>query len=50
MRLEKVKTLFRLGLRNGMGLPIPVLTVRINRVLKQWSALALQIGRVVSFF
>ncbi|MGB9331632.1 MAG: hypothetical protein WCB10_12775 [Steroidobacteraceae bacterium] len=31
-RLRKVRTPFRLVLRNGMNPPIPVLTVRIDRV------------------
>jgi hypothetical protein len=32
-RLKKVKTPFRLVLRNGMSPPIPVLTVRIDRIV-----------------
>ena len=31
-RLRRVKTPFKLVLRNGMNPPIPVLTVRIDRV------------------
>jgi hypothetical protein len=32
-RLKKVKTPFRLVFRNGMHRPIPVLTVRIDKVV-----------------
>jgi hypothetical protein len=32
-RLSKVSTPFRLILRNGMNPPIPVLTVRIDRIV-----------------
>jgi hypothetical protein len=52
-RLRKVKTPFRLVLRNGMTPPIPVLTVRIDRVVPSpWGkarrgTYALHIGRVL---
>ena len=47
VRLKRVKTPFRLVLRNGMTPPIPVLTVRIDRVLKRRGAYELHIGRVL---
>jgi len=54
-RLRKVQTPFRLVLRNGMNPPIPVLTVRIDRIvpnpnrkgLRQKGSYALHIGRVL---
>jgi hypothetical protein len=46
-RLKKVKTPFRLVLRNGMTPPIPVLTVRIDRIVARNGAYELHIGRVL---
>ena len=60
-RLSKVSTPFRLVLRNGMNRPIPVLTVRIDRIVpnpnpnpnpkrksgKRKGNYALHIGRVL---
>jgi hypothetical protein len=54
-RLSKVKTPFRLVLRNGMNRPVPVLTVRIDRIVpnpkrkrrKRKDSYALHIGRVL---
>ena len=52
-RLKKVKTPFRLVLRNGMDHPIPVLTVRIDRIVPspmgkaRKGTYALHIGRVL---
>ncbi len=54
-RLSKVETPFRLVLRNGMNRPIPVLTVRIDRIApnprrkgrKRKGSYALHIGRIL---
>jgi hypothetical protein len=54
-RLSKVRTPFRLVLRNGMNPPVPVLTVRIDRIVpnpkrtgrKRKGSYALHIGRVL---
>jgi hypothetical protein len=52
-RLRKVSTPFRLVLRNGMNHPVPVLTVRIDRVVPSpkgkagRGTYALHIGRVL---
>lgn len=48
-RLKKVKTPFRLVLRNGMTPPIPVLTVRIDKVVtdRRRGEYQLHIGRVL---
>jgi hypothetical protein len=52
-RLRKVRTPFRLVLRNGMTPPIPVLTVRIDRIIpspkghRRGGTYALHIGRVL---
>jgi len=51
-RLKRVKTPFRLVLRNGMTPPIPVLHVRIDRVTRPTGKAhrgnyALHIGRVL---
>jgi hypothetical protein len=52
-RLRKVSTPFRLVLRNGMSPPIPVVTVRIDRVTPspkrrpRKGTYALHIGRVL---
>jgi hypothetical protein len=54
-RLAKVRTPFRLVLRNGMNPPIPVLTVRIDRIVpnpkrkgaRRQGSYALHIGRVL---
>ncbi len=52
-RLRKVRTPFKLVLRNGMNPPIPVLTVRIDRISpspnghRRGGAYALHIGRVL---
>lgn len=52
-RLRKVKTPFRLVLRNGMNPPIPILTVRIDRITRRKATseypplYALHIGRVL---
>ena len=48
-RLKRVRTPFRLVLRNGMSPPIPVLTVRIDRVKpnRRIGAYELHIGRVL---
>jgi hypothetical protein len=47
VRLKRVKTPFRLVLRNGMTPPIPVLKVRIDKVLKRRGNYELHIGRVL---
>jgi len=53
LRLRRVKTPFRLVLRNGMSPPIPVLTVRIDRIVPRpkgkvrRGAYQLHIGRVL---
>jgi hypothetical protein len=54
-RLSKVTTPFRLVLRNGMDHPIPVLTVRIDRIVpnptrknrRRKGVYALHIGRIL---
>jgi hypothetical protein len=54
-RLRRVQTPFRLVLRNGMNRPIPVLTVRIDRIepnpsrkgRKREGSYALHIGRIL---
>jgi len=46
-RLSKVSKPFRLVLRNGMNHPVPVLTVRIDRVSKRDGYYHLHIGRVL---
>jgi hypothetical protein len=46
-RLAKVKTPFRLVLRNGMTPPIPVLTVRVDKIEARRGAYELHIGRVL---
>jgi hypothetical protein len=54
-RLTRIATPFRLVLRNGMSPPIPVLTVRIDRIVpnpkrkgrKREGSYALHIGRVL---
>lgn len=52
-RLKKVKTPFRLVLRNGMNRPIPVVTVRIDRITRRKATCeyprlyALHIGRIL---
>jgi hypothetical protein len=54
-RLSKVNTPFRLVLRNGMSPPVPVVTVRIDRIVpnpkrkgrKRKGNYALHIGRVL---
>jgi len=52
-RLRRVKTPFKLVLRNGMNPPVPVVTVRIDRVFPspnrrpRRGAYALHIGRVL---
>ena len=52
-RLRKVRTPFRLVLRNGMSPPIPVVTVRIDRVTPnparrpRAGRYALHIGRIL---
>jgi hypothetical protein len=51
-RLRKVRTPFKLVLRNGMNPPIPVLTVRIDRITRPKSGpdkgtYALHIGRIL---
>ena len=48
-RLKRVRTPFRLILRNGMTPPIPVLTVRIDRVTtdRRNREYELHIGRVL---
>jgi hypothetical protein len=53
-KLRKVNTPFRLVLRNGMSPPIPVLTVRIDRIVpspkgkaRKGGDYALHIGRVL---
>ena len=46
-RLAKIKTPFRLVLRNGMTPPIPVLTVRIDKVRARQGNYELHIGRVL---
>jgi hypothetical protein len=53
-KLRKVSTPFRLILRNGMSPPIPVLTVRIDRIVPSARGnarkgdYALHIGRVLN--
>ena len=49
VRLKRVKTPFRLVLRNGMSPPIPVLTVRIDKVVtnRRLGEYQLHIGRVL---
>jgi len=55
LRLSRVSTPFRLLLRNGMNPPVPVLTVRINRIVpnpnrkgaRRKGSYALHIGRVL---
>jgi hypothetical protein len=55
LRLSRVSTPFRLVLRNGMNPPVPVLTVRIDRIVpnpkrtgrKPKGSYALHIGRVL---
>ena len=46
-RLRKITTPFRLVLRNGMSPPIPVLTVRIDKVVARGGDYELHIGRVL---
>ena len=54
-RLRKVQAPFRLVLRNGMNPPVPVVTVRIDRIVpnprrkagKRKGSYALHIGRVL---
>ena len=52
-RLSRVRTPFRLVLRNGMDHPIPVLTVRIDRIVPspkgktRKGTYALHIGRIL---
>ena len=50
-RLRKVKTPFKLVLRNGMNPPVPVLTVRIDRVQRNPpghpGTYGLHIGRIL---
>lgn len=54
-RLSRVKTPFRLVLRNGMNPPVPVVTVRIDRIVpnpkrkgrRQKRSYSLHIGRVL---
>jgi hypothetical protein len=52
-RLRKIKVPFRLVLRNGMTPPVPVLTVRVDRIVpspwgkKRSGTYALHIGRVL---
>ena len=46
-RLAAVKTPFRLVLRNGMTPPIPVLMVRIDKVVARRGNYELHIGRVL---
>ena len=52
-RLARVKTPFKLVLRNGMNPPIPVLTVRIDRIVPsprgkiRKGDYALHIGRIL---
>jgi hypothetical protein len=49
VRLKRVKTPFRLILRNGMTPPIPVLTVRIDKIVtdRRRGEYQLHIGRVL---
>jgi hypothetical protein len=49
VRLKRVKTPFRLVFRNGMIRPIPVLTVRIDKVVtnRRLGEYQLHIGRVL---
>jgi hypothetical protein len=49
IRLKRVRTPFRLILRNGMNPPIPVLTVRIDHVTtnRETGEYELRIGRVL---
>jgi hypothetical protein len=48
-RLSKVRTPFRLILRNGMNPPIPVLTVRIDKIVRNGreGEYELHIGRIL---
>jgi hypothetical protein len=46
-RLSNVITPFRLVLRNGMNNPVPVLTVRIDRISRRDGHYRLHIGRVL---
>lgn len=54
-RLSKVQIPFRLVLRNGMSPPVPVVTVRIDRIVpnprrqgsKRKGSYALHIGRIL---
>lgn len=46
-RLGKVSIPFTLVLRNGMTRPVPVLTVRIDRISKRDGHYELHIGRVL---
>ena|ERR1700679_3471477 len=52
-RLSKISTPFRLVLRNGMNPPIPVLTVRVDRIVPnpkgtaRRGTYALHIGRIL---
>jgi hypothetical protein len=49
VRLKRVETPFRLVLRNGMTPPIPVMTVRIDKIVtdRQRGEYRLHIGRVL---
>ena len=49
LRLGRVKTPFRLILRNGMRPPVPQLEVRIDKIVRQGRSgvYALHIGRVL---
>jgi hypothetical protein len=46
-RLSKVRTPFCLVLRNGMSPPIPIVTVRIDRISKKDGHYELHIGSVL---
>jgi hypothetical protein len=46
-KLSKVRTPFCLVLRNGMNPPIPIVTVRIDRVSKRDGHYELHIGEVL---
>ncbi len=46
-RFAKVGIPFRLVLRNGMNRPIPVLTVRIDKITRVRGDYALHIGRIL---
>jgi hypothetical protein len=48
-RLSRVRTPFRLILRNGMNPPIPVLTVRIDKIVRNGrkGEYELHIGRIL---